>query len=512
MNTQASPVARASLSILFSQVAAVVVMLVGASVLVGWMLNVPVLKSVAPNLVSMVANTALCLLALGIALFLQGASSTPPRLSKMAQALAVFVAAIAGLTLLEYMDHRDLGIDQFLFVDDTRTAAADLPGRMAPVTAVSLALCSLSLLLGRSSALARYFAVVVLFLATLATTGYLFDVRALYQVIGYTSIAVHTALSLMALSLGILASRPQHGLMAILLSDTAGGDMARRLLLMMPLLLFLLDWLVLQGEHANLYDGRFGLAISSVSSIAVACGVILLIARKLHSTDQQRQLALNQLASLNSSLEGIVAERTQALTVANQQLAEEITERKQAEEQVHRLSLTDELSGLLNRRGFLFLGDQALKTARRVKAELSLVYIDLDGLKPVNDALGHQAGDTMIVDTAQLLKATFRESDLIARLGGDEFTVLAVGGETPELMLARVQRAVMQFNKGSTSPYPLSFSIGTVRCLPQDEKSLLELLADADALMYQQKRERSRLIRPGPISKRQAQVDDVRRM
>lgn len=118
----------------------------------------------------------------------------------------------------------------------------------------------------------------------------------------------------------------------------------------------------------------------------------------------------------------------------------------------------------------------------------------------------------MIVDTAQLLKATFRESDLIARLGGDEFTVLAVGGETPELMLARVQRAVMQFNKGSTSPYPLSFSIGTVRCLPQDEKSLLELLADADALMYQQKRERSRLIRPEPISKRQAQVDDVRRM
>jgi diguanylate cyclase (GGDEF)-like protein len=97
----------------------------------------------------------------------------------------------------------------------------------------------------------------------------------------------------------------------------------------------------------------------------------------------------------------------------------------------------------------------------------------------------------MIVDTAQLLKATFRESDLIARLGGDEFTILAVGGETLESMLARLQQAVTQFNKGSLSAHPLSFSVGTVRCLPQEDKSLLELLADADALMYQQKRQRS---------------------
>lgn len=485
MNTKASPVARAALSILASQIAAVLVMLVGASVLVGWTFNVPILKSVAPNLVSMVANTALCLLALGLALFLQGSASSQRWPSRMARALAVLVATIAGLTLLEYLDQRDFGLDQFLFVDDTRTAPTDYPGRMAPVTAISLVFCSVALLLGRSSGLARVLTVVVLFLATLSATGYLFDVRALYQVIGYTSIAVHTAAALMVLSLGILASRPHHGLMAIILSDTAGGETARRMLWLMPLLLVLLDWLVLQGEQTHLYDGRFGLAIASVSSIAIACGVILLIAGKLHATDLQRQLALDQLAALNSNLERIVNERTQALTLANQQLAEEIMERKQAQEQVHRLSLTDELTGLLNRRGFHLLAGQALKTARRVMAELSLVYIDLDGLKRVNDVHGHQAGDSMIVDTAQLLKATFRESDLIARLGGDEFTILALGGETPESMLARLQKAVTQFNKGSTSAYALSFSMGMVHCLPQEDKSLLELLADADALMYQ---------------------------
>lgn len=482
---------RTSISILISQVAAVLVMLVGGSVLVGWMLNVPVLKSVAPNLVSMTANTALCLLALGIALFLQGKSSSKHMRSKIGLSLAAAVAAISSLTLLEYIDHRDFGIDQLLFIDDTRATASDSPGRMAPVTAISLVLCSVALLLERNSRLARYLAVAVLFLAALAITGYLFEVRPLYQVIGYTSIAVHTAVSLMTLSLGILASRPKQGLMAVILSDTAGGEMARRLLWMIPLLLLLLDWLVLHGELAKLYDSRFGLAISSVSGIAVSWVVILVIAHRLHATDQLRQQALNQLATLNNDLERTVTERTQELTVANQKLAEEITERKQAEEQVHRLSLTDELSGLLNRRGFLLLAEQALKTARRVKTELTLIYIDLDGLKRVNDALGHQAGDAMIVDTAQLLKASFRESDLIARLGGDEFTLLAVGGETPESMLARLQKAVVQFNKGSAFPYPLSFSVGTVRCLPQEERSLLELLADADALMYQQKRERS---------------------
>lgn len=488
MSLKSSQSARASLSILVSKIAAVLVMLVGTSVLIGWIFNVPVLKSVAPGLVSMVPNTALCLLALSIALLLEVASPTKPRLWPIRLWLALFVAVIAGLTLVEYVDQRDFGIDQFLFVDDTRTAPTDHPGRMAPVTVISLLLCSASFLLGRNSRLVGYFVALVLFLAALSITGYLFDVRALYQVIGYSSIALHTAVSLTALSLGIFASRPQHGLMVIILSDTAGGETARRLLLMMPLLLVLLNWLVLQGEKANWYDGRFGLAIASVSSIAVAWMVILVVAQKLHSTDLRRQLAQNQLALLNSNLEGIVTERTKELTIANQQLAEEIIERKQAEEQVQRLSLTDELTGLLNRRGFHLLAGQALKTARRVMADLSLVYIDLDGLKRVNDALGHQAGDTMLVDTAQLLKATFRESDLIARIGGDEFTILAVGEETPESMLARLQKALMQFNKGSSSPYPLSFSIGTVRCLPQEDKSLLELLADADALMYQEKR------------------------
>ena len=111
---------RSSLSVLVSQLAAAVVMLVSTSVLLGWVINIPVLKSVAPDLVSMVPNTALCLLALSAVLFLHGQTpSTPPR-SKVGAALAVGVAVISSLTLLQYLSHSDFGIDQFLFIDDTR--------------------------------------------------------------------------------------------------------------------------------------------------------------------------------------------------------------------------------------------------------------------------------------------------------------------------------------------------------------------------------------------------------
>jgi diguanylate cyclase (GGDEF)-like protein len=481
--------AQVFLSILVSRVAAVLVMLVGASVLAGWTFNVPALKSIAPNLVSMTANTALCLSVTGWVLFVQGAAASKLSSKRIGNLLALFAVAISSLSLLEYITNLDFGIDEFLFVDDTR-ATADHPGRMAPVTAISLLFCNLALLLAPHSRVSRYLAIAVLFLGALATIGYLFGVSSLYQVIGYASVAVHTAVSLMLISLGILASRPQHGMLAIILSDTAGGEMARRLLWMIPLMSVVLNWLVLQGETTTFYDNRFGLAISCVGGIALSWGVILMIAHRLHLADSQRQQALQQLTALNSSLERRVIKRTQELTFANEKLAKEISERKQAEEKVYQLSLTDELSGLLNRRGFLLLAEQALKTARRAQTELTLIYVDLDGLKRVNDELGHQAGDTMIVETAQLLRVSFRESDLIGRLGGDEFALLAISTDSPEFMLARLQDSLVQFNKIGSLPYPLSFSVGHVQCLPLEEKSLFDLLADADRCMYLQKQDR----------------------
>ncbi|NIC43679.1 GGDEF domain-containing protein [Aquabacterium sp. A08] len=484
-----TPDSRIAASLWTAQAAAATVSLVGAGVLLGWAFGIASLKHVVPGLVSMVPNTALCLCLLGAVVFQRARAAVPPTLYAAGQAIALLVAVVSGLTLLQYLSHQDFGIDQFLFLDDTRVMPAEYPGRMAPVTAICLLLSSFSLLLGRWTHVPCVLAVWVLLFGVLAVTGYAFGVSSLYQVIGYTSVALHTAVALVLLSVAMLASRPRQGMLPIILSRSAGGDVARRLLWMVPLLLLWLDWLVLQGEKAQWYDSRFGYAVSAVSAMAASTAVILLVAYKLHLADRQRQQALVQLAELNSQLEAKVADRTQALTLANEQLAQEIAERKQAEERVHRLSLTDELTGLLNRRGFFLLAEQALKTARRVRNELTLIYIDLDGLKRTNDERGHQAGDTMIVETAQLLKASFRESDLVARLGGDEFAVLAVSGDTPESMLQRLQRALGRFNKDGVLPDPLSFSVGSVGCRPQDELSLMELLAEADARMYLQKQE-----------------------
>ena len=122
-------------------------------------------------------------------------------------------------------DH-GFGIDQFLFLDDTRVMPAEYPGRMAPVTTLCLLFSSLALLLGRWPHMACVLAVLVLFFGILAVTGYAFGVSSLYQVIGYTSVALHTAVALVLLSVGMLASRPRQGMLPIILSRSAGGDVA----------------------------------------------------------------------------------------------------------------------------------------------------------------------------------------------------------------------------------------------------------------------------------------------
>ncbi len=170
----------------------------------------------------------------------------------------------------------------------------------------------------------------------------------------------------------------------------------------------------------------------------------------------------------------------------------DITLYKEAEEALRSLSTMDELTGLHNRRGFLALAQQYLEVADRNRQALLLLFADLDGLKAINDTLGHRAGDQVLRDVATVLKQTFRASDVIARLGGDEFGILAM--ETPLTsaveVLARLHRSLDAHNADAT--LPLSLSLGVV-CYDWEHRcSLEELLARADAAMYQQKREKKK--------------------
>lgn len=171
--------------------------------------------------------------------------------------------------------------------------------------------------------------------------------------------------------------------------------------------------------------------------------------------------------------------------------AQDVTEIQQSREMLHNLSITDDLTILYNRRGFFTLAAQALKVARRTGKGLMLLYADLDGLKKVNDKLGHDAGSTMIVETARLLKETLRDSDIIARLGGDEFVSLINDSSTNgDQIKKRIQAKVDDFNKNQNRPYKLSLSMGISILPPTGEMSIEELVALADRRMYAHKHER----------------------
>jgi diguanylate cyclase (GGDEF)-like protein len=165
------------------------------------------------------------------------------------------------------------------------------------------------------------------------------------------------------------------------------------------------------------------------------------------------------------------------------------------QEKLRVLSITDELTGLLNRRGFFSLAEQQLKMARRKDKGGHIMYVDIDGMKDINDTLGHQEGDLALIDTAHLLRTTFRNSDIIARIGGDEFVVIPVESDDPNLenITARLQKNVDRHNKSRQRKYTLSLSFGISRYAPGSGESLDKLLTLADKLMLEQKKLKHRV-------------------
>ena len=155
-------------------------------------------------------------------------------------------------------------------------------------------------------------------------------------------------------------------------------------------------------------------------------------------------------------------------------------------------ALTDDLTGLYNRRGFLILGLQNLKLASRTGYSLLLFFVDIDQFKRVNDSLGHLEGDAFLICCAEVLKSTFRDSDIIARIGGDEFVILAQerAENSSEAIFHRLESALQLLNEKVDSPHKLSLSVGVARFDPQNPVSLGELLSLADREMFERKRAR----------------------
>ncbi|MCS7241796.1 diguanylate cyclase [Candidatus Caldatribacterium sp.] len=164
-------------------------------------------------------------------------------------------------------------------------------------------------------------------------------------------------------------------------------------------------------------------------------------------------------------------------------------EREQRIQELEHLSITDDLTGLYNRRGFLILAEHALLQAKREGKETGILFIDLDNLKWINDQFGHGEGDRALQEFSRILRKVFRRSDILARIGGDEFVVFLKGVKDADLekILSRLDALVEEWNASASRSYRLSFSAGWAFSL-QGAQNVEELLSSADAKMYLEKR------------------------
>lgn len=155
------------------------------------------------------------------------------------------------------------------------------------------------------------------------------------------------------------------------------------------------------------------------------------------------------------------------------------------------MAFTDDLTALFNRRGFLRAGTRLLKSESCERQGATLIYVDVDNLKSVNDSAGHDAGDSLLRRTAQLLRCVLDESSVLGRLGGDEFAALIPSTDPSDRaeIVRRLQQAVAACNS-SRPVLPLSLSIGTAQQSPSEPASILALLERADRAMYGDKRKR----------------------
>lgn len=190
-----------------------------------------------------------------------------------------------------------------------------------------------------------------------------------------------------------------------------------------------------------------------------------------------------KLNELNRSLESKVRERTEALQNANEQLT---TLNKELEQ----IAITDPLTKIYNRRYFMERLRQEVKRVCRYGPPVSLLMIDIDFFKKVNDTYGHQAGDTVLAGVAMLINEKLRETDLIARYGGEEFCLLATGTEQPgaEILAERMRKLIedAEFEHGADHiKVTISIGIGTwEESLAEDFEGLIRC---ADAALYRAK-------------------------
>jgi two-component system cell cycle response regulator len=211
------------------------------------------------------------------------------------------------------------------------------------------------------------------------------------------------------------------------------------------------------------------------------------MASRLLPQDEELSQILHEMDEISKIAESADA---QVLSQTLRRAVSCVARQSLLEQELRSLALFDDLTGLHNRRAFWTLAAQELRVAVRNDQSFLLFFADIDGLKQINDAHGHQEGDLAIIRTAHALQQTFRNSDIIARLGGDEFAVMALEASSQQDEGGILGRLVAHLRalQGDESRYDLSLSVGSARYDPRNPVPLSELMDQADRSMYKQKR------------------------
>ena len=413
--------------------------LITVPILLGW--TAPLMGNFLPvGWGLMKANTALCALLTAAAIMLNS-SPSHPKWMLAGNALGLIIMIISGSALVGHITGTAFPIETLLAKDEL----SSMPGRMSLQTALFFTMMGFTAF---CEGVARPFCSVMrdmlyallIMLTLMVISGYLFGALALFSKADDIHTSPQTLACMILLVIALLVLRTQRGYFAILSAIGIGSQISR---IAAPLVL-LLPFLIM-GSSAWLSHRGLSLTLASAITASISSAILFVV---LVWLSQKINLMENELRDI---------------------------------------SLIDDLTKVRNRRGFYLIGEHMLFEAQRDNRPLTVLFFDLDGLKTVNDSLGHDIGSDLLKHFATLLQEHFRKSDVVARLGGDEFAVVSSSGDT-QIALKRLERVITAINKAGKRPYNLSFSVGGASfSASSSAQNFNEIVAAADASMYRKK-------------------------
>jgi len=427
-----------------SKICLLVASLVAAIILSGWFL--PVISSFFPDgWALMQASTALMILFISIALALNRYKSDD-RYAFMSLFFAFLCLFLVGATLSEHWYGEGAIIGRYLVANEMRS----LVGSTSVQSVSCFFLLTVPLFIDPSRQdkrgwLLDFFITLLVILNLLYAAGHIYQASSFVKSSSTSLLSLQTLVCVALLTFVQAARRAPYGAYSIVVSKGIGGHIARILLPASLLASYAVIFSQTRIRQLGLLSSPYDAALTAVALAVILIVVVILMARKIDGLESR----------------------------------------------LRRISITDEMTGIYNFRGFSLLGKQELLVAKRSRIPLTILYFDVDGLKKVNDTLGHDVGSQLICDVATLLSENFRASDIVARIGGDEFAVIAHGLEDDiGIAIERIYHVTDEVNESGENPYDIGFSVGRVMFDAQIDEQLEGLLSRADAAMYQNKKER----------------------